>query len=134
MGQAEFSGRRVATMVAALGAVLFIVGLMVDLTRSSQYRPFYVINDASAAALFCVAAVYMHWGRRLGTGGAGRVVGRVAQAYAVLGCVNQALVWVRVAQRGSAWWALVFLVPSLTASILAIVAVHLALRERPAGS
>jgi len=131
MAQKRFSARRVATVVAALGAVLFAAGLVLDMTRDSVYRHFYVLNDASAVAMFCVAAVYLRWGDRLAARWYGRLAGRIAQVYAVLVCVSQALVWVRVAQRGDVWWALIFLIPALTASVLAIVVVHLALREPP---
>jgi len=130
--QKRFSARRVATVVAVLGAVLFIAGLVLDMTRDSIYRHFYVLNDASAVAMFCVAAVYLRWGGGLAARWYGRLAGRIAQVYAVLVCVSQALVWVRVAQRGDVWWALIFLIPALTASVLAIVAVHLALRKPPA--
>jgi hypothetical protein len=128
MAQTGMSSRRVATAVAVLGALLFGAGLVLDLTRDSIYRHFYVINDASALLMFCVAAAYLRWGVRLASSRSGRVAGRVAQAYAVLSCLSQVTVWVRVAQRGDVWWALVFVIPALTASVLAIVAVQLALR------
>jgi hypothetical protein len=127
----RFSARRVAFVVAILGAGLFAAGLVIDMARDSIYRHFYVLNDASAVAMFGVAAVYLRWGGRLASRWYARLAGRIAQVYAVLVCVSQALVWVRVAQRGDVWWALIFLIPALTASALAIAAVHLALRAPP---
>lgn len=129
--QTKFSARRVAVVVAVLGAVLFAAGLVMDVLRSSMYRHFYLINDASAVALFCVAAVYLHWGRAMAARRSGRLAGRGAQAYAVLACLGQAEVWVHVARRGDVWWALIFMIPTLLAAGMAIVAVQLALRVRP---
>jgi hypothetical protein len=127
MEQKRFSLRRVATVVAVLGALLFTAGLALDVTRDSIYRHFYLTNDAATVVLFCVAFAYLQWGPRLSANGGGRVAGRVAQGFAVLACAGQTMVWVHVAQRGDVWWALVFVVPTLTAAILAIAAVHWAL-------
>jgi hypothetical protein len=129
--EASFSSRRVATVVAVLGAILFVAGLVIDLTRHTIYRHFYMINDASAVALFCVAAAYLHWGDSIAARRCGRVGGRIAQAYAVLAVLGQAEVWVHVARRGNVWWALIFLIPTILAAAMAIVAVHLALRRTP---